>query len=68
MCPADVLMPNWSLSRPAAFDLRMLHPLNSAKLLEVSLISGPTAERGKKKKNIERMMMPVMLGDGLASL
>ena len=26
--PADVLVPNWSLSNPAAYDLKVIHPLN----------------------------------------
>ena len=34
MCPADVLVPNWSLSRPAAFDLKVINPLNSDSILE----------------------------------
>ena len=26
--PADILVPNWSLSRPAAFDIKVINPLN----------------------------------------
>ena len=48
----DVLMPNWSLSHPAAFDVKNIHPLNSANILEVS---ESTAEKGggegKHRKN-----------------
>ena len=67
MCPADVLVPNWSLSRPAAFDLKVILPLNSANILEASLISGSTAEEGERKST-QKMMAPVLLEDGLASL
>ena len=28
-CPADILVPNWSLGKPAAFDLSVMSPLNS---------------------------------------
>ena len=51
MRPADVLVPNWSLSRPAAFDLKVIHPLNSSNILEASLISGSTAEKGEREKH-----------------
>ena len=34
--PADVLVPNWSLSNPAAFDLKVIHPLNTDLILEAS--------------------------------
>ena len=35
--PADFLVPNWSLGKPAAFDLSMTSLLNSNVLLEVGL-------------------------------
>ncbi|KAL5497017.1 hypothetical protein EMCRGX_G013410 [Ephydatia muelleri] len=38
--PADVLVPNWSLSNPATFDLKVIHLLNTDLILEVSLASG----------------------------
>ena len=47
MRPADVLVHNWSLSRPAAFDLKVINPLNSDSILEASMIPGSTAEKGK---------------------
>ena len=28
--PADILIPNWSLSRSAAFDVKVIHPLNNS--------------------------------------
>ena len=35
--PADVLVPNWSLSCSAAFDLKVINPLNSNFLLGASM-------------------------------
>ena len=32
--PANILVPNWSLGKPAAFDLSVMSPLNSKHLLE----------------------------------
>ena len=32
--PADVLVPNWSLGKPAAFDLTITSPLNTSILSE----------------------------------
>ena len=49
--PADVLVPNWSLSRSAAFDLKVINPLNSNFLFGVSMTSGYTAELGEKDKH-----------------
>ena len=34
--PADVLVPNWSLSNPAAFDLKVNCPLNTDLVLEAT--------------------------------
>ena len=49
--PADVLVPNWSLSNPAAFDLKVIHPLNTYLILETSLASGNSAEVGEVGKH-----------------
>ena len=49
--PADVLVPNWSLSRSAAFDLKVINLLNSNFLLGASMTSGYTAELGEKDKH-----------------
>ena len=50
--PADVLLvPNWSLSRSAAFDLKVINPLNSNFLLGASMTSGYTAELGEHSEN-----------------
>ena len=53
MRPADVLVPNWSLSRPAAFDLKVINPLNSDSILEASMIPGSTAEKGERDKHLK---------------
>ena len=49
--PADVLVPNWSLSRSAAFDLKVINPLNSNFLLGASMTSGYTAELEEQDKH-----------------
>ena len=48
---ADLLVPNWSLSRSAAFDLKVINPLNSNFLLGASMTSGYTAELGENDKH-----------------
>ena len=49
--PADVLVPNWSLSCSAAFDLKVINPLNPNFLLGASITSGYTAELGEQGKH-----------------
>ena len=49
--PADVLVPNWSHSNPAAFDLKVIHPLNTDLILEASMASGNSAECGEAGKH-----------------
>ena len=39
-CPADLLVPNWVLAKPAAFDLSVTSPLNPTTLLEASVTTG----------------------------
>ena len=51
MHPADVLVPNWSLS---CSDLKIIHLLDSTNILEASLISGSTAERREKEKHTKK--------------
>ena len=46
-----MLVPNWSLSRSAAFDLMVINLLNSNFLLGASKTSGYTAELGEKDKH-----------------
>ena len=38
--PADILVPNWMIGKPAAFDLTVVSPLNSNTLNEVGATSG----------------------------
>ena len=41
--PADFLVPNWTLGKPAAFDLTVVSPLNSNTLIEAGTTSGSAA-------------------------
>ena len=41
--PADVLVPNWSLGKQAAFDLTVTSPLNPSILSEVGVTAGSAA-------------------------
>ena len=38
--PADVLVPNWDLGKPAAFDLTVASPLNQSILNEACVTAG----------------------------
>ena len=49
--PADILVPNWSLSRPAAFDIKVINPLNLQFIQEVAQTCGHAAERGEEAKH-----------------
>ena len=60
--PANVLVPNWSLSHPAAFDLKVIHPLNTDLILEASLASGNSAECGEVGKHAKNDEMYSELG------
>ena len=60
--PADVLVLNWSLSNPAAFDLKVIHPLNTDLILEASLASGNSAEFGEIGKHTKNDQMCGRLG------
>ncbi|KAL5493821.1 hypothetical protein EMCRGX_G015053 [Ephydatia muelleri] len=60
--PADYLVPNWSLSNPAAFDLKVIHPLNTDLILEASLASGNSAEFGEIGKHTKNDQMCGRLG------
>eukprot|EP00731_Ephydatia_muelleri_P014469 Em0008g189a len=59
--PADVLVPNWSLSNPAAFDLKVIHPVNTDLILEASLASGNSAEFGEIGKHTKNDQMSELL-------
>ena len=49
--PADILVPNWSLSRPAAFDIKVINPLNLQFLQEAAQTCGHAAEMGEESKH-----------------
>ena len=60
--PANVQVPNWSLTHPAAFDLKVIHPLNTDLILEASLASGIFAECGEVGKHAKNDEMCSELG------
>ena len=65
--PADILVPNWSLSRPAAFDIKVINPLNLQlykKLLKPMVMQ----LRWEKRPSTQEMMRHVPLEDVHASL
>ena len=47
--PADILVPNWSLGKPAAFDLPLTSPLNSNVLLEAGFGAGQAARATEQR-------------------
>ena len=49
--PADLLVPNWVLGKPAAFDLSVTSPLNPTTLLEASVTTGVAALTTELKKH-----------------
>ena len=51
--PADILIPNWSLGKPAAFDLSVTSPLNSNILLETGIGAGQAARATEERKHEE---------------
>ena len=51
--PADILVPNWSLGKPAALDLSVTSLLNSNVLLEVGLAAGQAARATEQRKHDE---------------
>ena len=48
--PADVLVPNWVLGKPAAFDITITSLLTPITLHEASVASGSTAQVTENKK------------------
>ena len=44
-------MPNWSLSRPAAFDIKVINPLNLQFIQEAAQTCGHAAEMGEVTKH-----------------
>ena len=51
--PADILIPNWSLGKPAAFDLFVTSPLNSNILLEAGFRAGQAARATEERMHEE---------------
>ena len=49
--PADFLVPNWTLGKPAAFDLTVVSPLNSNTLIEAGGSAAGKAEVRKQNAN-----------------
>ena len=50
-CPADVLVPNWDLGKPAAFDLSVTSTLHPSVLLEASMTAGSAALVAENRKH-----------------
>ena len=48
--PADILIPNWSLSRSAAFDIKVIHSLNNSLISDAGQTSGASAAVGEQEK------------------
>ena len=65
--PADILIPNWSLSRSAAFDIKVIHPLNNSLISDAGQTSGASAAVGEQEK-LETMLWVVWKGVGYVSL
>ena len=49
--PVDILVPNWMIGKPAAFDLTVVSSLNSNTLNEVGATSGSAAGKAKSHKH-----------------
>ena len=49
--PADVLVPNWVLGKPAAFDITVTSPITPITLHEASVTSGSTAQVAENRKH-----------------
>ena len=52
-CPADILLPNWALGKPATFDISVTSPLNH-KIVSVAGLSA-AALSTEERKHIEKM-------------
>ena len=48
--PADVLVPNWDLGKPAAFDLTVASPLNQG-ILNACVTAGSSARVSEQRKH-----------------
>ena len=49
--PMDILVPNWMIGKPAAFDLTVVSPLNSNTLNEAGATSGSAAGKAEACKH-----------------
>ena len=49
--PADVLVPNWDLGKPAAFDLTVASPLNQSILNEACVTARSSAQDSEQRKH-----------------
>ena len=49
--PADVLVPNWDLEKPAAFDLTVASPLNQSILNEACVTAGSSARVSEQRNH-----------------
>ena len=49
--PADIRVPNWSLGKPATFELSVMSPLNSNVLLEAGLAASQAARATEQRKH-----------------
>ena len=49
--PADILVPNWMIRKPAAFDLTVVSPLHSTTLNEAGARSGTAAGKAEVHKH-----------------
>ena len=49
--PADVLVPDWVLGKPATFDITVTYPHNPCTFTEVSAMAGSTALAAEKRKH-----------------
>ena len=64
--PTDILLPNWALGKPAAFDISVTSPLNP-KIVSVAGLSAGAAAL-LKSKSILRMTPNAMLLAGVVCL
>ena len=51
--PADILLPNWALGKPAAFDISVTSPLNPNVLSVAGLSAGAAALSTEERKHME---------------
>ena len=51
--PADILLPNWALGKPAAFDISVTSPLNPKILSVAGLSAGAAALSTEERKHTE---------------